>query len=69
MKIERSGDLIFWTYHMVNWGKVVQTKSDQRCVQCGGQMNAVEAVGDEKGLVYEGLVCHNCKRVLWVKRG
>ncbi len=69
MKIEKAGDLVFWTYHMVDWGKVKQTPSQTRCVQCGGRMMDVEPVEDSAGSRYAGLVCHACKRVLWVKEG
>lgn len=68
MKIERSGDLIYWTYHMMDWTKVKQVQSDQRCTECGRPMKDVEPVRDQRGRTYEGLVCHNCKRVLWVRR-
>jgi uncharacterized protein with PIN domain len=69
VRIERSGDLIFWTYYMVDWEKTAQTPSDAKCVQCGGPMNNVEPVTDEKGRSFEGLVCHKCKRVIWAKAG
>jgi len=67
VKIERSGDLIFWTYFMVNWDKVKQSPSDQKCVQCGRAMNRVEPVRDSKGLEYDGYVCHEDKRVVWTR--
>ncbi|MDV3277027.1 MAG: hypothetical protein LYZ69_01000 [Nitrososphaerales archaeon] len=67
MRIERSGDLIFWTYHMVDWKKTSQEPSGVKCVQCGGEMMKVEPVTDSKGARYDGLVCHICKRVIWVK--
>jgi len=67
MKIENPGDLVFWTYHMIDWKKVRQSPSDQKCVQCGGQLIEVEPVSDSKGRNYDGFVCHACKRVIWVK--
>jgi DNA-directed RNA polymerase subunit RPC12/RpoP len=67
VKVERSGDLIFWTYYMVDWGKVAQIPSDVKCLQCGEPMSNVEPVTDSKGKSYDGLVCHRCKRVIWVK--
>ncbi len=69
MKTGLPGDPIFWTYHMVAWAKWKQSPSDQKCVQCGGRMGRVEGASDKKGNHYDGLVCHTCKRVLWVRRG
>ena len=68
VKIEHSGDLIYHTYHMVDWKKAEQRQSEVRCLQCGGKMNEVEAITDNSGRSYDGLVCHNCKRVLWVRK-
>ncbi len=67
MKTGLPGDPIYWTYHMVEWGRMKQNPSDQKCVQCGGKMSKVEDVTDRKGNPYDGLVCHTCKRVLWVR--
>ncbi|HME18479.1 MAG TPA: hypothetical protein VKF15_01940 [Nitrososphaerales archaeon] len=67
MRIERAGDLIFWTYHMLDWGKVRQYPSGQRCVQCGSAMVRVGPMEDARGAKYDGLACHRCKRVVWVK--
>jgi uncharacterized protein with PIN domain len=69
VKIENLGDLVYWTYYMIDWKKVDQTPSEQRCVQCGGKMHKVEPVADPKGRSYDGFVCHNCKRVIWVRAG
>jgi len=69
VRIEHSGDLIFWTYYMVDWKKTSQTPSEMKCLQCGDLMNRVEPVTDNKGVSYDGLVCHKCKRVLWAKAG
>jgi len=52
----------------MDWGKVKQTPSQTRCLSCGGEMMEVEPVRDKKGLVYEGLVCHKCKTVLWARK-
>jgi len=67
MKIDRSGDLIYWTYHMLDWSRVKQKPSGKMCVECGREMERVEDVTDSKGFKYEGLVCHHCKRVLWMR--
>jgi len=68
LRIEKAGDLIFWTYYMIDWEKVTQENSTKPCMQCGRMMNAVETVTDSSGLAYDGLVCHGCKRLLWVRR-
>ncbi len=68
MKIENASDLIFWTYYMLDWTKVKQGRSGTSCLRCGRKMNAVEAVTDKKGFAYDGLVCHNCKSLLWFKK-
>ena len=67
MEIEDSADLMYQTYFMLDWGKVKQTPSQKRCLACGGDMADVEPFRDKKGLVYNGLVCHNCKTVLWIR--
>ncbi|HXW36382.1 MAG TPA: hypothetical protein VEJ36_00520 [Nitrososphaerales archaeon] len=68
VKIERASDLIYWTYFMVDWGKAKQTPSEEKCTRCGGSMSLVEPVTDQKGISYDGLVCHECKQLLWVRR-
>lgn len=65
MKIQRSGDLMYMTYFMLKWDQVAQTPSDRKCLGCGGLMNRVEDVTDDKGVRYYGLVCHACKTVIW----
>ncbi len=65
MEIDDSTSLIFYTYFMMDWGKVSQSPSPTRCLSCGGPMMRVEPARDKKGLVYEGLVCHKCKSLLW----
>ena len=67
MEIDDSSSLIYLTYHMMDWGKVSQSPSSTTCVSCGGAMLTVEPVRDKKGVVFDGIVCHKCKRVLWVK--
>jgi hypothetical protein len=69
LEIDDAGELLFRTYFMVDWTAVRQTGSDLRCVTCGGQMKGVEPIRDKRGLVYDGLVCHNCKALFWLKRG
>jgi hypothetical protein len=58
---------MYWTYFVVEWDKTPQVPSDQKCVQCGGRMNSVGPMPDDNGMKFEGLVCHSCKRVIWVK--
>ena len=67
MRVERAGDLIFWTYYMINWDKVKQTPSDQKCSECGDKMNKAEQAVDSKGRAYDGYVCHRDKRLVWVR--
>lgn len=67
MEIDDAGELIFRTYYMMDWKTVLQSSSDRRCITCGSEMKKVEPVRDKKGLVYEGLVCHNCKSIFWLK--
>ena len=67
VKLERAGDLVYWTYHMLDWKALEQSPSDQKCVQCGEQMVTVGPVEDAGGSKYEGLACHSCRRVLWVR--
>ncbi len=67
LKIEKSGDLIYWTYFMIDWSRVKQGASDQTCTNCGGPMKSVEMVVDGKGLHYGGVVCHTCKSLVWLK--
>jgi hypothetical protein len=69
MEIDDSSSLIFYTYYMVRWDEVSQSPSKVECLSCGGKMMDVEPVRDKKGLVYEGLVCHNCKTVIWSRKG
>lgn len=59
---------MFWTYFMIDWTKVRQGASDQKCTTCGLLMKSVETVTDGKGLEYDGVVCHNCKSVIWFRK-
>jgi len=60
---------MFLTYYMVRWGDVKQTPSEQKCTECGNPLNRTEVVEDNKGLKYEGYVCHPDKRVTWLRVG
>ncbi|MDA4118509.1 MAG: hypothetical protein OK455_09225 [Thaumarchaeota archaeon] len=68
MEIDDSAALYYYTYHMVDWSTVLQAPSLIKCVSCGGTMMNVEPVRDKKGVVFEGLVCHGCKTVIWARR-
>ena len=68
MEIEDAGDLIYFTYYMMDWHKVSQTPTGARCVTCDQEMFKVE-VRDRKGLEFEGSICHHCKTILWVRKG
>ena len=67
MKLTDGVDLLSWTYFMVDWKEVAQTPTSTRCVQCGGQMSETGPVKDARGGTYSGVVCHACRRVLWVR--
>jgi len=67
LKIERSGDLIYWTYFMIDWGKAKQYPTDRKCQECGAEMQRVEPITDAKGTAYDGYVCHNNKVLIWVR--
>jgi hypothetical protein len=58
---------MFLTYYMVSWGEVKQTPSETKCTDCGRPLNRTEEFIDEKGLKYEGYVCHDDKRVTWIR--
>jgi hypothetical protein len=59
---------LFLTYFMMNWAEVSQTPSSVKCLSCGGEMMSVEPVRDKKGVVFEGIVCHKCKTLLWSRK-
>jgi hypothetical protein len=69
MKVGSAGDLIYWTYFMIDWSKVKQLPSDQPCAQCGALMAKGEQAEDSRGQRYDCYVCHTDKRVVWVKAG
>jgi hypothetical protein len=58
---------IFLTYYMVKWQDVKQQDSEQKCQICGGPLKKTEELVDQKGLRYEGFVCHSDRQVTWVK--
>jgi hypothetical protein len=68
MEIEDSTALIYFTYYMMKWEEVSQTPSNTRCVSCGAAMMSLEPVRDKKGVVFEGIVCHTCKTLLWNRK-
>ena len=68
MRIERAGDLMFVTYFMVNWEKEATVPSGRKCAECRREMGGLEAVVGSGEVEYEGLVCHSCKRLLWMKK-
>lgn len=55
------------TYFMVKWDEVEQVESDQKCTECGRIMKMTEPVIYGGGERYQGYVCHDDKRVTWVK--
>ena len=67
MKIKDSGDLIYWTYYMVDWSKVKEEPSDIPCTECGAMMAKAEPAVDSRGLRYDGYVCHKDKKLIWVR--
>jgi uncharacterized protein with PIN domain len=69
VKVERVGDLMFVTYYMVDWTQEKETPSGKRCAECGGEMGELEATTRDGRSAYAGLVCHKCKRLLWLRNG
>jgi uncharacterized protein with PIN domain len=67
MKIDDSSALMHFTYYMMDWSKLSQEPSSTSCMSCGEKMMSVEPIIDKKGVVFEGLVCHKCKTVLWAR--
>jgi len=67
MKVKNSSDLMLWTYYMIDWKNVVQILSDQKCNQCGEPMKKGEQAVDQKGNRFDCYVCHNDRRVIWLK--
>jgi hypothetical protein len=68
MEIDDSSSLIHYTYYYMDWSKVSQSPSATRCASCGRGMLEVEPVRDKKGVVFEGLVCHSCRTLLWSRK-
>jgi len=68
MEIEDSAALMYFTYYMMDWGKVSQMPSETKCLSCGGAMMGVEPVRDKKGVVFDGIVCHRCKTLIWERK-
>ena len=68
MEIEDSASLMYQTYFMMDWSKVSQEPCATKCMACGGAMMTVEPVRDKKGVVFDGLVCHKCKTVIWARK-
>jgi len=67
MKVENASDLIYLTYYMIDWKKIVQVPSDQNCTECGQPMRKGEQAVDSKGNRFDCYVCHGDKRVIWLK--
>ncbi len=68
MEIDDSSALIYYTYWMMKWDDLSQEPSGTRCLSCDEMMMRVEPIRDKKGIVFEGLVCHKCKSVLWARK-
>ncbi len=60
---------LFLTYFMIDWKRISQSPSSNMCLSCGGEMMSVEPVRDKKGVVFDGIVCHKCKTLLWSRSG
>lgn len=68
VEIDDSSALIHFTYYMMDWGKVSQSPSSATCFSCGGPMMSVEPARDKKGVVFDGIVCHKCKTIIWSRK-
>lgn len=68
MEIDDSSTLMYSTYFMMDWTTLSQAPSATKCLSCGETMNSVEPIRDKKGVVFDGLVCHKCKTVIWARR-
>jgi len=68
MEIDDSSTLMYYTYFMMDWGKVSQKPSTTKCMSCGGTMMSVEPIRDKKGVVFDGIACHKCKILLWSRK-
>jgi hypothetical protein len=56
---------LYLTYFMLDWTGIAQAPADIECMTCAGQMVKAEPVRDKKGAVFDGIVCHHCKAVIW----
>jgi hypothetical protein len=68
MEIDDSASLMYYTYYMMHWETLSQEPSETKCLACGRAMMKIEPVIDKKGVIFDGIVCHSCKTVLWAKR-
>ena len=68
MDIDDTAVLMHFTYFMMEWDKLSQQPSATKCMSCGEAMMSVEPIKDKKGVVFDGLVCHKCKVVIWGRR-
>jgi len=66
--MEGTNDPIYLTYYMMDWKKVGQSPSEDRCVTCGRTMFQVEPITSRRRIVYEGRVCHSCKFLYWIRK-
>jgi hypothetical protein len=53
---------------MLDWNKTKQEPSGERCVKCASRMYRILGAKDSKGKDYDGLVCHECKTVIWIRK-
>lgn len=60
-------DPTYRTYHSIDWKDARQAPSETRCVACGAPMLKLDPIRNKAGASYEGLVCHECKVVFWLK--
>ena len=53
-------------------GRIIIDHYDLQFLSAGVELriplNRLEIVRDKKGKEFEGIVCHRCKTVLWVRR-
>jgi hypothetical protein len=67
LNIEDTSELIYVTYYMIEWDKVKQELSEMKCVECGNALYETEYFEDKRKKRFRGMVCHKCRRVLWLK--
>ena len=58
---------MFVTYFMVDWKEEKVRPSGRLCTECGNEMGSLEANVGAGQTAFEGLVCHNCKRLVWLR--